>query len=179
MKNSAKMIAVLAIGLLFTVISCEKEKSSYKDDFDSEVSDLKEEITLMGDGRFEKVVVKRLVKPDDCRFIVSGTIEYRLNGEVVAIVDYGNGACDNVATKTVRGTTTRFLLEPEGNNQKYRKIITEPLIRLDNCDFIVSGVIEFYQNEAWVATIDYGEGTCDNIAIKYWDGGRKEIILGK
>ncbi len=179
MKNSAKMIAGLALSLLFTVIACDKNKSAYTEDFDSEVSNMKEDISLMGDGLLEKVVVKRLVKPDDCRFIVSGTIEYRLDGVVVAIVDYGNGACDNVATKTVRGTTTRFLLEPEGNNQKYKKIITEPLVRLENCDYIVSGIIEFHQNESWVATLDYGDGNCDNIAIKYWDGGQKEITLDK
>lgn len=121
-----------------------------------------------------------MIKPDDCRFIVSGTIEYKMDGEVVAIIDYGDGVCDNIATKTVRGTTIRFELDA-GNDDDftYRKIIVEPLVSIEGCDYIVSGIIDFYKDGAWIATIDFGDGMCDDIAIKIWDGGRKEFSLSK
>jgi len=34
----------------------------------------------------------------------------------------------------------------------------------------VSGLIEFYDsNDIWVASIDFGDGSCDEWAIKTWD----------
>ena len=34
----------------------------------------------------------------------------------------------------------------------------------------VSGLFEYYdENNIWVASLDYGDGTCDNIATKTWD----------
>ena len=34
----------------------------------------------------------------------------------------------------------------------------------------VSGLFEYYdENNIWVASLDYGDGTCDNLATKTWD----------
>lgn len=34
----------------------------------------------------------------------------------------------------------------------------------------VSGLFEYYdENNIWVASLDYGDGTCDNLATKNWD----------
>ena len=34
----------------------------------------------------------------------------------------------------------------------------------------VSGLFEYYdENNNWVASLDYGDGTCDHIATKTWD----------
>jgi len=178
MKNILKVFIFFFISLIFIVTSCNKEKDSSDYDMDKSVNELKEDIALDGDGRFEKVITKRLIKPDDCRFIVSGTIEYLLNGELVAIIDYGDGTCDNIATKTVGGTTITFELDA-GDDPNFRKVIVEPLVRIESCDYIVAGIIDFYKDGKWIATIDFGDGTCDNIAIKIWDGGRKEIRLSK
>jgi hypothetical protein len=178
MKNIFSVFVVMAISLLFAITACNKEKSTSGYDLDKDISTLKEDIAIEGDGKFEKVITKRLVKPDDCRYIVSGTIEYYLDDELVAIIDYGNGTCDNIATKTVRGTTIRFELDA-GDDKNYRKVIAEPLVRIEGCDYIVAGIIDFYKDGEWIATIDFGDGTCDNIAIKIWDGGRKEIRLSK
>ena len=62
-------------------------------------------------GAYEKVITKPLVKTDDCKYIVEGTIEYLKDGKTVAVVDYGNGECDNIATKTVDGKTYEFELD--------------------------------------------------------------------
>ena len=44
-----------------------------------------------------------------CRWIVSGTIEMNVNNNT-AILDYGNGECDNIATMTKDGKTYEFKL---------------------------------------------------------------------
>lgn len=44
-----------------------------------------------------------------CRFIVSGTIEMAVNDNLVTF-DYGNGACDNLATITINGQTKEVKL---------------------------------------------------------------------
>jgi len=56
--------------------------------------------------------------------------------------------------------------------------ITTPLIRNAACRFIVSGVVEINANGT-VITVDYGDGTCDNIAIATSNGNEYEIELGK
>ena len=38
-----------------------------------------------------------------CRFLVSGTVEIRPQNRPVALLDYGDGSCDNIATVTVNG----------------------------------------------------------------------------
>ena len=178
MKNILKVFIFFFISLIFIVASCNKEKDSSDYDMDKSVNELKEDIALDGDGRFEKVITKRLIKPDDCSYIVSGTIEYYIDDVLVAIIDYGDGTCDNIATKTVRGSTIRFELD-SGSDQNYRKVIVEPLVRIEGCDYIVAGIIDFYKGGKWIASIDFGDGTCDDLAIKIWDGGRKEIRLSK
>ena len=44
--------------------------------------------------------------------------------------------------------------------EEWNKTITTP----------VSGLFEYYdENNNWVASLDYGDGTCDNLATKTWD----------
>ena len=111
------------------------------------------------------------------RFIVEGTIEFLKNGEIVAIVDFGDGLCDNIATKTIDGKVIEFSLEKK--DSKYKKVVVEPLIKIEGCDYIVSGIVKFYEGNKWVATIDFGDGECDQWATKIWDGGSKVISLAK
>ncbi|NJO91796.1 MAG: hypothetical protein HC831_24620 [Chloroflexia bacterium] len=39
-----------------------------------------------------------------------------------------------------------------------------PLIRLGDCRYIVSGIVVMEKNEEVFATLDFGDGTCDDIA---------------
>jgi hypothetical protein len=61
-------------------------------------------------SEYEKKIVKPLRKTDDCPYIVEGIIEYYKHGKLVAVVDYGDGACDNKATKKTDGKTYEFKL---------------------------------------------------------------------
>ncbi len=65
---------------------------------------------------YSKTITSGLVKLGDCSYIVSGTVEYKQAGTVIATLDYGDGTCDNLATLTVGGTTTEVTLHgPKGH----------------------------------------------------------------
>lgn len=165
------------------LFSCSKESSSgiTKDetDFIKSASEGGADLLILGDGNYEKVITKQLVKSDDCLFIVEGTIEFRKDGETVANIDFGDGECDAVATKTVNGKTTSFSLKQMVKDDGFYKVIAEPLMKTDGCDYIVSGTVEFYsqKDDSWLVTIDFGNGNCDQWATKTWEGGSKEFSL--
>ncbi len=62
-------------------------------------------------SEYKEKIVKPLKKIDGCAYIVEGTIEYYKQGKVVAVVDYGDGTCDNLATKVADGETYEFELD--------------------------------------------------------------------
>ncbi len=61
----------------------------------------------------------------------------------------------------------------------YRKEIVEPLIRLRDCRYIVQGIVEITFNGKLFSSLDYGDGTCNNIAILTKDGQTYEVDLSK
>ena len=66
-----------------------------------------------------------------------------------------------------------------GSKNTYTKNILIPLKRIDGCDYLVKGKIEYIKDGAVVATVDFGDGECDNIATKTVDGVDYEIKLNK
>lgn len=59
----------------------------------------------------------------------------------------------------------------------FGKTIIEPLTKIGGCRFIVEGIVEFNYNNENFATLDYGNGECDDIAIIYKDGESRQITL--
>lgn len=55
---------------------------------------------------FSATITTALVKPAKCRYIASGVKEYNKDGEITTI-DFGDGTCDNLATKTLPDGTTK------------------------------------------------------------------------
>ena len=81
--------ALLSLGVIIAIFfsSCDKL------DFDKGCK--------KGDkGLLNKYVYEPIVYSDDCDCIVSGKVKYLEEGKTVALVDYGNGSCDNWASKT-------------------------------------------------------------------------------
>ena len=66
-----------------------------------------------------------------------------------------------------------------GSKKTYTKNILIPLERIDGCDYVVKGKIEYVKDGALVATVDFGDGECDNIATKTVEGVDKQIKLNK
>ncbi|HSH19811.1 MAG TPA: hypothetical protein VLA03_05140, partial [Draconibacterium sp.] len=67
-----------------------------------------------------------------------------------------------------------------GTETGYRKDILEPLIKSSNCRYFSQGIIELLQAGSVIATLDYGNGECDDIALLSKDGEEPvEIILSE
>ena len=64
----------------------------------------------------------------------------------------------------------------EGEN--FSMTITTPLIKSAGCFFITQGVQEISPAGKSTRVIDYGDGTCDDIATVTVDGESKEITIG-
>jgi hypothetical protein len=63
------------------------------------------------------------------------------------------------------------------DNISYSRTITNGLIKLGDCRDIVSGTVEYKKAGAVVGTLDYGDGTCDNIATLAVGGTTTEVTL--
>jgi len=64
-------------------------------------------------------------------------------------------------------------------DNEYKKEIEDYLLRLGACKFIVSGIVVYSQNGEEFARVDFGDGTCDDKAVKTTVDGEEEITLGK
>ena len=88
--------------------------------------------------------------------------------------DYADNDYDNVPIVSNDGTQARMSYTKEG----YTEIEVNPIVKV-NCYFAdwdkdimtpVSGLFEYYDIDGnWVASIDFGDGTCDEWATKTWD----------
>lgn len=74
---------------------------------------------------------------------------------------------------------TGFASSVSSEGYSFSAIINEPLIRLGTCRFISEGVVVFSLNNKPIATLDYGNGTCDDLATITKNGETKVITLGK
>jgi len=63
-------------------------------------------------------------------------------------------------------------------DNEFKKKIEDYLLRLGGCKFVVSGVVNYLYNGAVFASVDFGDGICDDIAMKTTHDGDKEIVLG-
>lgn len=118
-----RILTLLVVGIAITFTACSKKETNVvgsdsnplETKLTKEVADI---VVIKGEGKYEKIITKPLVKTDDCKYIVEGTIEYLLDGKTVAIVDFGNGECDDIATKTVDGKTYEFELDNKKGDGK-------------------------------------------------------------
>lgn len=158
---------VLSLTLIagIALVSCNKEK--VEENFTTEVSTETETLRLSESG-FEMNISEELVKGSG-EVYTSGIIEYTKNGNVLATFDFGSGEDNKTAQYEKNGTTYDCSLEKDGKGKKdYKKVIVRPIVKSDDCGYIVSGIIKYYDYKSgdWVATVDFGDGTCDDVAIK-------------
>lgn len=168
-----KILGAFALaGLAMT--SCSK--ANLGENFTDEISTEESQINLSSSGyEINTVEPTQAVATG---YYTEGVIEYTKNGNVLASVDFGNGASDSQASANVNGSASLIELKKDndkynGKDSKYKKVIIEPIIKSDDCDYIVSGIIKYYEVKSgdWTATIDFGDGTCDDVAIKTTDEG--------
>lgn len=73
--------------------------------------------------------------------------------------------------------TTGSINVKSSTGENYSRIITEPLINLGDCRHHVQGIVQYRQNDAVIAELNYGDGTCDNLATMTSGGETIKIEL--
>lgn len=168
------------------LVSCNKETT--EDNFTDEVSSQTENLLLPESG-FEIVESTPLSGLENDRY-TEGVLEYTKNGEVLAVIDFAADTDADHALITEGGEERECKLERTDDDdskkkkwkkhkRKYKKVIVEPIIRTEDCDYIVAGIVKFFEIESgdWVATIDFGDGSCDDLAVKTTADGDYEFTL--
>jgi len=83
----------------------------------------------------------------------------------------------NPADDVIEVTGKVVVSDSKGN--EYSKTIITPLVKTGQCKFITKGVIEYKNSAGKFATIDFGNGDCDNKATRTTLKGTSEITLGR
>lgn len=65
------------------------------------------------------------------------------------------------------------------NGATFSKTIVDPLMKTGACRFIVQGIVSFTLNGEGFAELDYGDGTCDDVATITKDDETRQITIGK
>ena len=174
-----KIIFILSI-LSILIYSCNKNKSI--DDFSREISLESAQVNLPISGG-EINITESFIKSSSNDYYTTGEIEYIQNGNIVAKVNFGNGEENSLANLTQDGNISSFELQIDesyydGKKSKYKKVIVEPLIKSNDCEYIIAGIIKYYDYDsgAWVATIDFGDRTCDEWATKSTHDGETFVF---
>lgn len=72
-------------------------------------------------NEWEKTIKEPLIRLGDCRNYVQGTVDYLLNSEVVAVLDYGTGTCDTTAVVTIGDQQVEISLAGKSAKAKHGK----------------------------------------------------------
>ena len=126
-QNLLKLHLILFSVLVF-LFGCsssdlsEKEEKASEEDFDLSVSEgdfinIRSSNTARKNNFTNNILIP-LERIDGCDYVVKGKIEYIKNGVVVATVDFGDGECDHIATKTVYGVDKEIKLNKKGKKHK-------------------------------------------------------------
>ncbi len=136
--------------------------------------------------------------------VVNGTKQYaytkensngnpQMTGSVDITIETEEGTVSKVGNRTVEitaGGDTNFWLDDEktitgactytnASGNTFSVEITTALVKPAQCKYIASGV-KTYTREEGTTTLDYGDGTCDNVATKTApDGTVTEVTLRK
>ncbi len=167
MKKSVLLLSSAIMILAFS--SCLKEK------FGKDGTNMLEEaiaykhIVTLTSSDYTRTETEPVARSDSKSPYTEGVLEYTENGNVTARVDFSKGGNTSANVSDQSGDGDVNLKKESDKESDYDKIVVEPLVKSDDCDYIVAGTIEFYENDVWVATIDFGDGTCDNVATKQTD----------
>ncbi len=175
------LVSIFTLTLLF-LSSCDKSHCYYGkgDGIMAELAKMGH-IVNVNSSNYERVETESLQRLDEHSPYSDGVIEYRENGDLIASIDFGAGEIDK-AQYTGKGGDKEVDLKWDDKDKKedyYKKVVTEPLVKADDCEYIVAGIIKFYEIKSgqWAATFDYGDGTCDEFINKKTDKGESTFSM--
>jgi len=138
--------------------------------------------SLIINGTIQKELVsvsdeREIVIVRDLTITIPEGTEIEYYAEISRIWDEGLGTPFYLGDDVLLITGYATCFDSDGN--EYRREITEKLQKQGGCRFLVSGKVDYSNNGEVFATIDYGDGTCDNVAEYSSAEGTKEFIIGK
>jgi hypothetical protein len=163
MKNTLFIIAAVALGMT----SCKKDNSS--DNMVSFAARYGQTVSVpTTDYTIEEA--EALVRTDDNSAYTDGILVYKTGGEEQARLSFEGGNYPEVVRSSAAGEERTQLTEDcvTADGKDYYKVIVEPLVYAEDCGYVVSGIIKFFycDKSTWVATFNYGDGTCDDLIAK-------------
>lgn len=176
MKNNMKLLVAMAFAGAISFTSCKKDPTSVnlQDPMSMEIATDEASVRLANSG-YQEEIADELVTANGQDYYAEGTIEYKSGNEVLAVVNFETNSSEQ-ASLTQNGISTEIDLKKKKNGSKYKKVIVKPLVKTADCDYIVAGTIKYFESKtgAYLATIDYGNGTCDEWATKTWPAGSSD-----
>ncbi len=121
---------------------------------------------------YERVEAEALKRPDENSPYTEGVIAYLEDGNVTASIDFSKSGKDKAKCVDKDGEKEIELSDGKAKGKdkgsKYKKVVVEPIVKAEDCGYIVAGIIKFFDAKKgyWLATFDYGDGTCDDIITK-------------
>lgn len=166
-----KLIGLMAIASVVSFTSCKKESVNTLDPMSAEITSEEPNFILANAG-YQTEVTNELLSENGEEYYSEGSIEYRSGSEILAVVNF-NPNSNIKATLIKNGVSSEFDLKKKKTFSKYKKVIVKPLVKTNDCKYIVEGIIKYYDSKtgSYLATIDYGSGTCDEWATKTWAAG--------
>ena len=176
MKNNMKLLVAMAFAGAISFTSCKKDPTSVnlQDPMSMEIATDEASVRLANSG-YQEEIADELVTANGQDYYAEGTIEYKSGNEVLAVVNFETNSSEQ-ASLTQNGISTEIDHKKKKNGSKYKKVIVKPLVKTADCDYIVAGTIKYFESKtgAYLATIDYGNGTCDEWATKTWPAGSSD-----
>jgi hypothetical protein len=172
MKTSSKLLSIALLALALGFVSCKKDTVN-ADDFLSEIVEEEETITLSKAGFKTNSI--GLIKATTDNYYEAGTMEYIVNGVLEATFEFqtgGQGSLNKNGSSTIKS-----LKGKSKKTKKYTKVIVSPMVKVSGCQWIVQGIIEYYDDKNnLLATIDFGNGLCDEWATKTFPNNNKPPV---
>lgn len=170
--------------VVFALTSCEKKSFDVKDANIAYEAALEEAVVLVSSSNYKRIVRETEEenyndegcggnRDRDCdREEVRKIIDYVEDEVVTTTIELKRG---NKAIKKTSEGETEISLKKEENG--FYKVVVEPIVKSEDCDYIVAGIIEYIKDGEWLATVNYGDGTCDDLAVKTTEEGAFEFSL--
>lgn len=172
MKTSINILVFVLLGLVLSFTSCKKDELK-QDDFLSEVVEEEATINLSKAGFTTKS--NGLVKAANESYYETGNMEYVVDGVTEATFIFQSGGQGSL--KKGGSTSTKKLKGKSKKTKKYTKVVVSPIVKVTGCKYIVQGIVEYYDmNNNLLATIDFGNGVCDEWATKTFPNNSKPAV---
>ena len=134
-------------------------------------------------SNYERIEREALVSSGSCSEYLEGILDYKEGDEISATIEFKKERTGDSRSRAIcsdhRGRRDAWARRKGGKGSRYTKVVMEPLVKVEGCDYLVAGSICFFEGDEWVATIDFGDGTCDEWATKTTKDGKNDFSLKK